>query len=268
MHFTIQLVVTAALIAISSTASAGSTRACVSNFYATNGCPGNSIPFFLDYQQTVSGPSSAAANTGPQSGHFTTSGGALSGYTSTTSGYNGTFMGGGYFEDTVSFTSANLAVGALIPVRVDLELVGTFTAGGSGGTNGGLLPRGSAGINIGGLAWGALYDDFDMNWGGPSPHSTGLSKRFDTFVANGSSHGLFSRMDIGSTASANWYSTASFEGHVYITPSMPGVTVHSVSGFSYTVPAVPEPETYAMMLAGLGLLGVAARRRRQFPTKV
>jgi hypothetical protein len=26
---------------------------------------------------------------------------------------------------------------------------------------------------------------------------------------------------------------------------------------------VPEPETYAMMLAGFGLLGVAARRRKQ-----
>jgi len=30
-----------------------------------------------------------------------------------------------------------------------------------------------------------------------------------------------------------------------------------------TVAAVPEPETYAMMLAGLGLLGFAARRRKQ-----
>jgi hypothetical protein len=29
------------------------------------------------------------------------------------------------------------------------------------------------------------------------------------------------------------------------------------------VAAIPEPETYAMMLAGLGLLGVAARRRKQ-----
>jgi PEP-CTERM motif len=32
---------------------------------------------------------------------------------------------------------------------------------------------------------------------------------------------------------------------------------------SLTVSAVPEPETYAMMLAGLGLLGFAARRRKQ-----
>jgi hypothetical protein len=28
-------------------------------------------------------------------------------------------------------------------------------------------------------------------------------------------------------------------------------------------PPVPEPETYAMMIAGLGLLGFAARRRKQ-----
>jgi uncharacterized membrane protein YdcZ (DUF606 family) len=33
-----------------------------------------------------------------------------------------------------------------------------------------------------------------------------------------------------------------------------------------TIAAVPEPETYAMMLAGLGLLGVAARRRKQEST--
>lgn len=30
-----------------------------------------------------------------------------------------------------------------------------------------------------------------------------------------------------------------------------------------TLAAIPEPETYAMLLAGLGLLGFAARRRKQ-----
>ncbi|MDQ5945033.1 MAG: hypothetical protein QG619_452, partial [Pseudomonadota bacterium] len=32
---------------------------------------------------------------------------------------------------------------------------------------------------------------------------------------------------------------------------------------SRTIPAVPEPETYAMLLAGLGLMGAVARRRQQ-----
>lgn len=33
-------------------------------------------------------------------------------------------------------------------------------------------------------------------------------------------------------------------------------------GANYTVTPVPEPETYAMLLAGLGLMGVIARRRK------
>ena len=41
----------------------------------------------------------------------------------------------------------------------------------------------------------------------------------------------------------------------------------SVDGFGaafggYTVTAVPEPETFAMLLAGLGLMGTIARRRK------
>jgi hypothetical protein len=32
--------------------------------------------------------------------------------------------------------------------------------------------------------------------------------------------------------------------------------------YSFNVSAVPEPESYAMLLAGLGLLGTLARRRK------
>jgi hypothetical protein len=36
-----------------------------------------------------------------------------------------------------------------------------------------------------------------------------------------------------------------------------------VVGVNFRVSAIPEPETYAMLLAGLGLLGFVARRRKQ-----
>jgi len=47
------------------------------------------------------------------------------------------------------------------------------------------------------------------------------------------------------------FETTSFEAAGYIDSSVTSITVT----------AVPEPETYAMMLAGLGLVGFAARRR-------
>ena len=35
----------------------------------------------------------------------------------------------------------------------------------------------------------------------------------------------------------------------------------AIAGRSFTVTAVPEPSTYAMLLLGLGMLGATARRR-------
>ena len=42
-----------------------------------------------------------------------------------------------------------------------------------------------------------------------------------------------------------------------------GVGGSSVFADNFTITAIPEPETYAMLLAGLGLLGFTARRRKQ-----
>jgi len=67
--------------------------------------------------------------------------------------------------------------------------------------------------------------------------------------------------DVDSTSAS-----ASIDPYLYIDPTWaadhPGYSL-SVFGVGNSVPAVPEPETYAMMLAGLGLLGMMARRRRQ-----
>jgi hypothetical protein len=61
------------------------------------------------------------------------------------------------------------------------------------------------------------------------------------------------------------YGEATGVAHYYLDVLTPGATLQSASGhdYSFAATSVPEPETYAMMLAGLGLLGFAARRWKQ-----
>jgi hypothetical protein len=52
------------------------------------------------------------------------------------------------------------------------------------------------------------------------------------------------------------------------TGCMGGLTVAALGGVATALPfaplaAVPEPETYAMLLAGLGMIGCVVRRRNQ-----
>lgn len=67
---------------------------------------------------------------------------------------------------------------------------------------------------------------------------------------------------------------ASFTGMETLSLSTPGISYaifgatggangSSVYADNFTITPIPEPETYAMLLAGLGLLGFTARRRKQ-----
>ena len=52
------------------------------------------------------------------------------------------------------------------------------------------------------------------------------------------------------------------EGGVYVESLVQSGEIHYASGgFKGNIAAVPEPETYAMLLAGLGMLAAIGRRK-------
>jgi hypothetical protein len=80
----------------------------------------------------------------------------------------------------------------------------------------------------------------------------------DTLVSSGTS--LHSgEMDVWTLSSDN---LASGDYYVLVSGNMVSDTSASFGGAVMLAP-VPEPETYGMMLAGLGVLGFLARRRKQ-----
>ena len=86
------------------------------------------------------------------------------------------------------------------------------------------------------------------------------------FIAGGIWNTLASVSSVGDFGNSAW------QTFTFSTPYTGSLTfgvynaldnVHSSQLFITNVSAVPEPETYAMLLAGLGLVGFMARRRKE-----
>ena len=50
---------------------------------------------------------------------------------------------------------------------------------------------------------------------------------------------------------------------IFVSPGANGLNGPSYIAFGPNISAVPEPETYAMLLVGVGMLGFAALRRKE-----
>ena len=82
----------------------------------------------------------------------------------------------------------------------------------------------------------------------------------DKLIASGTGHAA-GPIDVW-TLSGN--SLAAGNYYLQVSGKMVGTTAASFGGAMMMMAApVPEPETYGMMLAGLGVLGYLARRRKQ-----
>lgn len=145
---------------------------------------------------------------------------------------------------------------------------GTAISGSFDGTANGDLVTGLSNISL--LLNGASLSSspfraygFAANTGSPNLNAvvsfSGLQSNF--IFTDGSPDGSTGSFFLAIPYSSTSTSLVQFvtSAGMYVTDSAPGTNVQA----NWHVTSVPEPETYAMLLAGLGLLGVAARRRKQ-----
>jgi hypothetical protein len=149
------------------------------------------------------------------------------------------------------------------------------------------IPVGSSYVNSNARASGSLHSAFSLSGAGVMVISVPYTIKGtgdvynwnDRGYADVSIYGYYSASDGSYSGSGNtyrsfdsiWQGTQSYSGiftlavansNSLLTTS--GYLTSSLSASAYGntyVPGVPEPETYAMMLAGLGLVGTMARRR-------
>lgn len=148
-----------------------------------------------------------------------------------------------------TFTST-IGRGAVGTTQAFIQAVNA-TGGLNGTTNSAIIPVGTNGYAGAALAYGTnVGGQLNFNNSGTAANGSyadGLNLMKVVANASGTAAASFLPYAVNGVSVRAWLDT----------------TVGSATYGQLMIAAVPEPETYAMLLAGLGLMGAIARRRRQ-----